>query len=150
MQAKEEVQILYMYVLNIHTLVIKAYKNNDLNDAYYLISYEKQKYDEMMSILKDARFKDFFCFNMYQEVEKKMIDINYALDKFKMMKNVYPKLSKRKYHYSLLLLQKNNILKNLNISSFTNEGQEAIKTHISKLRKELNKNKKVGILPIVF
>ena len=75
MQAKEEVQILYMYVLNIHTLVIKAYKNNDLNDAYYLISYEKQKYDEMMSILKDARFKDFFCFNMYQEVEKKMIDV---------------------------------------------------------------------------
>lgn len=137
---KEEVQILYMFVLNIHKIVIKAYKSGDLNEAFYLVDYEKKTYEKMLAILNEARYKDFFCFNMYQEVLLKMNDINYAIGKFESMKNVLPKLKKKKYHYSLLLLQKNNFCNKLCFSSFSNEGQRVIKSNINKIKSGLNKN----------
>lgn len=143
MKHKIDMRLILFKVYNMHQLVYECIKENNYNDAYYLLDYELKKYQYILDNLESNIKISSYYLEYAPTIENKIKDIEYALEKVKAKIQIIPNKLKKNTLLNLYILQLNNIIFYYDLSSLLTQKEKKliyyIFIYISKNIKKLNK-----------
>ena len=149
MKHKIDMRLILFKVYNMHRLVFECIKENNYEDAYFLLNYELKKYQYILDNLEFKIKISTYYLEYAPTIKNKIKDIEYALEKISKNIQIIPNKLSKDTLLNLYILQLNNIVFYYDQSSLLTQKEKKLiyyifiylSKNIKKLDKKFHLNK---------